>query len=84
MEKMLIKCILNALATWVIFELQAMIKVPHSHCGSPLPLSESGKIASGDGDTSFSALLSGSTSPQKSFSSSPHSQLSYFLILFQR
>lgn len=65
MEKMLIKCILNALAAWMIFEPQAIIKVPHSHCGSPLPLSEAGKIASGNGDTSFSALLSGSTSPQR-------------------
>lgn len=75
--------ILNAFGAWMILEPQAMIKDPHPHCGSPLPPSEAGRIASGDGDTSFSALLSCTTPPPKAFSSTPHSQLSYFFIPFQ-
>lgn len=62
---MLMESILNAFGAWMILEPQAMIKDPHPHCGSPLPPSEAGRIASGDGDTSFSALLSCTTPPQR-------------------
>lgn len=71
--------ILNAFGAWMILEPQAMIKDPHPHCGSPLPPSEAGRIASGDGDTSFSALLS-CTPPPKGFLFNP--PLSAFLLLY--
>lgn len=58
--KMLIKCNLNTLATWMIFESQAMV-MTHPYCGPLLLPSEAGRIVAGNGDIPFSALLSCST-----------------------
>ena len=81
---MLIECDLNALAAWMIFEPQAMIKIPSLHCGPPLPPSEGVRIASGDGHISFTALLSCCTPIKASLSNPPPYQVAYYFIPFQR
>lgn len=85
-RKMLTKCNLNPLVTWMIFESQAMVTT-HPRCGPPLPPSEAGRVVAGNGDAPFSALLSCSTShPQKTSLhllslSSPHSFIPLFIFL---